>query len=469
MQRFTFSRQPELTDVVFQYELYANTGVFPGFTEDNFIEVYQYYKLASFKDEAQAVLETGLHFHPRASKLHAHMAMHCIEDQKEELALEILEEAAYCGYCQIEITILRAKALAGNKRYEEAQLAIAELKKNRELSDIQINKVLLAEAEIAETTEDFSTAFRALETILMAQPNHEMALQKMYALVELSRDYDTSLQFHLKLVEADPYSYLAWFNLGHAYYGKHEYTKAIDSFEYSFLIKPDFVLAYMDCADVCQQIKRYRQALVCYRDILEHVSPNASLMQQIANCYDGLERNEEAKKFYFRALTFHAKNEEVFYRIGKCYLKEYNLQMAARFFMKAWTLDNTREDFLEALATTYFRAGKHSKVYPLMQRVITMTPEEPHAWVLYAKFLILTGRFKEALKLIQNSQAHTWSNKLMLCKAAALYLLNEKHEAFENLGDALEEGESNLELFFELVPHVRHEEKMQSLMRYYCI
>lgn len=260
---------------------------------------------------------------------------------------------------------------------------------------------------------------------------------------------------------------MAWFNLGHAYYAKFEYEKAIEAFEYSFLIQPDFVLGYLDCAEVCQQIKRHRQALICYRDVLEHLSPNASLLQAIGECYEGLDKLEEAKKFYFRSLTFHAKNEEVFFRIGQCYLKEYNLKMAGRFFQKAWNFDKKREDFVEALATTLFRLGRHSRVAPLMEKVIALNPGEDHGWILYAKFLILTGRFEEAIELLDRAEENTYSEKIYFCRAAALYLLSNQYDAFDQLSIAMEDNSAGIDLFFELVPHVKHDKKMQDLLRYY--
>ena len=326
MRRFTLSRQPELTDLVFQYEMYAPTGVFPGFGEEEFIQVYSYYQQAQFHQEALVALDKALDILPASSRLHAHKALHCINHQKEELALDMLDEAEFHGHCQIETGMLRARALSGTRQYEAALQLLEELKRCKQISASQFDAILLCEAEVAGKAEHYERAVLALESILSGQPGHVAALQLMYSLTEQSRDFDTSLALHLHLTQKDPFSYMAWFNLGHAFYAKFEYEKAIEAFEYSFLIQPDFVLAYLDCAEVCMQVKRYRQALICYRDVLVYVSPNASLMQSIAECYQGLDKLEEAKKFYFRSLTYHARNEEVFFKIGQCYAAEYNLR-----------------------------------------------------------------------------------------------------------------------------------------------
>ena len=130
-------------------------------------------------------------------------------------------------------------------------------------------------------------------------------------------------------------------------------------------------------------------------------------------------------------------------------------------------MDQTREDFVEALASCYFKMGRHSKVTPLLEKVIELNPTEDHAWVMYAKFLILTGHFDEAKMLFEKASDHTYSGKLMLCKAAMLYLTGERYAAFDALAEGLEESYECIGLFFELVPHIRHNKKVKDILHYY--
>ncbi|NNE30281.1 MAG: hypothetical protein HKN16_11635 [Saprospiraceae bacterium] len=467
MKPFAYNRRPEMNDLIFKYEMYAPSGHFPGFEAEDFLTVFQFYTTALFRDEAQTALENGLRSFPDSPKLHARLALYYINNKKEELAPGAIDAARICGYHWFETEILEIQSLAAKKKYQEALLEINELKKRDKLSTGQINQLLLEESKIARKAEDYERALRSLELILRTEPNHIEALEQSYRLFEECRDFELSMEVHIALTNADPYSYMAWYNLGHAYYGMFEYQKAIEAFEYCFLIKEDFAPAYLDCAEVCIQIKRYRQALICYRDLFKHMEPNAEVLKNVGICYQQLDKLEEAKKFYCRSLTYNAKNEEVFFNLGKCYVTEFNLRMAARFFLKAWTLDKKRSDFVEALATTYFKLGKHSKVWPLMEKVISLDPEQEYSWILYARFLTLTGRFDEALELLNESEDHIQTEDVHFCRAACFYLLGKKEEAFDQLASGLEEDLEGMNLFFEMVPHVKHEKKVRDILNYF--
>jgi hypothetical protein len=41
-----------------------------------------------------------------------------------------------------------------------------------------------------------------------------------------------------------------------------DYKNAIRSLEYSYIVNPDFKNGYLDCAELCCQIKDYKKALV---------------------------------------------------------------------------------------------------------------------------------------------------------------------------------------------------------------
>jgi len=461
------STQVNTADLLFQYEFHAELGIFPGFTEQDFIKVHDQYLSLDYRKDALKAIEAGLKSYPKSSGLYAYKAIRLMESRKTKIALEYLAEAEFRGHCVVDSGIIRAQIFSKQNKNPQALTILKGIKEHRQLDTEQLCQVTLTEVDLLVKEQMNGAAFELLSNLLFKNPNQQCLLVAMKSLIADQRWHRESVDFHSELTAKDPYAWGAWYNLGHAYYGCFEYEKAIEAFEYCFLINPNFAPAYLDCAEVCQEVLKFQKALICYDNVLKFVRPDEKMTFQIAECYFGLDNIESAKKYYLKAVQLDPNRDELFFQIGKCYEKEFSLKMAERFYLKAFEMDNSREDYLEALASCYFKMGRHSKVTPLLEKVIVLNPSEDHAWVMYAKYLILTGQFDIAKMLFIRAEEHTYSGKLLLCKAAMLYLTGKEKDAFDAFGEGLEESYESLGLFFELVPHVRHDEKIKAALNYY--
>ena len=467
MRTLVQHQKVNFSDLLFQYEFHAESGVFPGFTECDFLKVHDQYMAGNYRRDALKALEAGLKYYPKSTSFYAYKAIRLMESKKTKMALEQIEEAEFLGHCPVDATLIRCRIYSKQNKRTKALSILKALRQDETLSSDQLTEVILTQAEILQKEGAIAQAYDEIISLLYKQPKNIEALIEIQKLIDNNRWYRDGIVLHMELIHLAPDSWRAWFNLGQSYYGKMNYEKAISAFRKCISLNPNFSSAYMDCAEVCQQLLKFRQALDCYQAVAEIMPPNDQYYFQIAECHFGLDELDEAKKYYLKSIERNAKNEEVFFKMGKCYEKEYALRLAERFYKKAWQSDQTREDFVEALASCYFKMGRHSKVMPLLEKVIELNPTEDHAWVMYAKFLILTGHFDEAKILFEKAEEHTYSGKLMLCKAAVHYLTGATTEAFDALAEGLEESYESIGLFFELVPHIRHNKKVKDILHYY--
>ena len=61
---------------------------------------------------------------------------------------------------------------------------------------------------------------------------------------------------HQKIIDQQPYSELAWFNLGSAYQGLKLYEKAIDAYQYAVAIDEKFDYAYRNMGDAYIRLEK---------------------------------------------------------------------------------------------------------------------------------------------------------------------------------------------------------------------
>jgi tetratricopeptide (TPR) repeat protein len=68
-------------------------------------------------------------------------------------------------------------------------------------------------------------------------------------------------QLYKKYIDKNPYSEIAWHQLGRLHYSVKEYENAIRAFEYATLIDDEFMGAFMEKAKAYERLKKYDKAI----------------------------------------------------------------------------------------------------------------------------------------------------------------------------------------------------------------
>ncbi len=116
----------------------------------------------------------------------------------------------------------------------------------------------------------------ALKNALLIDPENEEGLNRYWFCTELTGNYKESVAFHEELIEMSPYSFLAWFNLGHALAGLQEYEKSLEAFSYVMAIDETFDAAYICSGDILYNMGKYEESIQFYHDAIAFQNPTKS-------------------------------------------------------------------------------------------------------------------------------------------------------------------------------------------------
>jgi tetratricopeptide (TPR) repeat protein len=325
----------------------------------------------------------------------------------------------------------------------------------------------LAEASVHEAMKNFSKMFKSLSKALRLDPKNEVALEKMWMSVELTKKFKESVKLHEKVLEFDAYNYLAWFNLGHGLAGIGEYYQAINAMEYSFLIREDFELGYLDCAEICCQVQDYTKALRIYLEAADQFGSEDEILVQIAECYIHLNDYKKAKKYLVQSLNEDPYNDEVYYFLGLCFMKENRISNAIASFQKAIEIEDRREEYYCDLAQAYVLNEEFGKADYFFRKATEIGPEQEFYWVKLAQFLIQKQRPDKALLVMEDADVHAVGPMLSFCKSACLFALDQRKEALQGLEEALVEDLDYYHVLFETYPQIMNDKAVCSMIQYY--
>jgi len=389
-----------------------------------------------------------------------------LDSQQEELAMAALDEAEIHSPGNREISLLRSEILASLELFDDA-LAILEGLKLETDEGKELSNIYLYESLVYESMKSHERRYYALKAALMENPNNQAALKKMWFCTEISKKFKESIALHEKILEDNPFSALAWRNLGAAQAYFCDYEAAVVSYEYAFLIDENFEFAYMDCAEMCFEMSNYRNALQCYQDVLERFEPDYYIFQRIGQCYQNLGNFVIAKTFFEKAIQLEHFNDEAFFYLAQCYAKEESWKKAICFYVKAIRINDKQEEYFSGLAAAYYQLGEYDKAGPFFKEAAEIAPELSQYWIQYASFLMEIDMKEQALEILDEAEEYAVGTELLYCRVACLFSLGHRKEALYLLGDALDEDFSMHESLFSLLPVLEEDTDIQAIIATY--
>lgn len=442
-----------LLELVTDYEALREQGQEVVWEEKALAQVIEYYERENQLPRAIEATNYAIKTFAYSADFYLKKAQLLIDNQEEALALKVLEEASNLAPYDPEVGILRAEALCQMGLQEEALDLLEMLKTDADSATLA--NIYVCEAAVHESSEEYEQMYYALKEALQENPRHEEALEKLWLCVEATRKYGESIALHQEVIEADPYSYLAWYNLGHAHAYLGNYKEAIESYEYAFLTNEKFEFAYRDCAEMCFEVKQYRKALQCYEDILERFESDSEVYFCMGQCYQQLEDYTGARANYAKALNLDPYNDEILFCIGECYARAGKWKSAVKAFKKAIDIEDFREEYYAAIAEAYAELGEAEQAETNFKKAVEIAPDQIEYWMQYTGFLIETDRVEEALDVLHEAEDYSTGAELLYCRIACLFALGRRQEALYWLGEALEEDFEMHEALFEVLPSLR--------------
>ncbi|MEM6965796.1 MAG: tetratricopeptide repeat protein [Bacteroidota bacterium] len=452
-----------LKKLIQEYEVMSQKGTVRFFEKAAFLDIIAYYEYDGFLDDALEACDHAINQHVASAEFLFHKGRILADLQFINEALGYLEKALSFDPAHFDLNIFYAELLIEVGEFNEAYQILKTL--YRTVDSEPQAQVLFLLAKIQEITGDFEKMFFTLKKALQKDPTHPFLLNKIWLAAELAGLYQESLDFHTALIEQHPYSFLAWYNLGQAYYCLEEYTKSAEAFEYTFLINSQFDFAYKDGAEAYIMAGAYEKALHIYDELLDIIEPDSDVYAKIGYCYERLDEVEIARKYYQESLNINPLNSMSLFRMGECFMLEEVWDQAITYYNRAIEADSDREEYLIAIAEAYFKNKNIQQAKLFFQKATEMAPELSRYWTQYAVFLIKMGNNEEAISILDEAQTYTVDTEVLYCKAACLFAMSKREEALQTLSEALRENASLLESLFALTPELKQDSDVRALVK----
>ena len=457
---------PKLNQLISEFEGPLRSLSPKQWTEKSFNKLIQHYEVQGSISNALEVVELAIQYCKSKVSFYIIKARLLMAQFRFDEAMQTIQVAEpFVSVHNMDLHLIHARLLALQKKEAEALNLIEGLKCRFHKTELQ--EIYLVEAFIYESMKDFEKMFYTLKEVLTTNPNNSKALQQIWVSVEFSKKYEESVELHQKIIDINPYSYLAWYNLGHAYSCLGEYEKALEALEYSFLINPRFEQGYLDCAELSLQVGMYEKAYTCYEEANEMFGPDTELIAFMAECLIKLRRFPDAKKLLKQSVHQDPYNDEVFFYLGECYTHEHNWQKALENFLEAISLDEYREEFHAGAALAYENLGMLKKAELHYGKAARIGQEQSQYWSDYIKFLIRRENYVKAKKVLDKADKYSVGPDLVCCRIALLLQSGSEREAHALIEELLQDYPEQIHHLYGILPELKEDRRILAMVRYF--
>jgi len=454
-----------LIDLVTEYEALMEQGESFFLDQEAYRHLIEHYLSDESFERAMEVAERAIDCHSYTAEFLLRKAEILIHAHEEQQALVTLNQAIKLAPNETEVLLLRAQALTYLGDHLGAHEQLNHLPEDLDAGVLA--ELYFVRALIYENQQEYESMFLALKESVAYDAEMRHCMEKLMTAVQHIRNYEESVSLHEQIIDENPYSTTAWYNLGlsHSYLGNYE--EALEALEFAYLADESNEQAYRERADLAFELQRFALNLEICEEIQQLFGEDAELHLRMGQSHLRLNHLDAAKSSLKQALRLDAHCDEAYFHLGEAAIEEEKWQLAIHYCNKAIEIEDNREEYHATIATAYAQMGNYTMAEDHCSRATDIAPEESRYWQQYALLLLETEQFDAALEILDLAEESSVGPELSYCRVACLFEAGDRQEALFLLSEVLEEDFDFYYLLFQIAPQLQKDSEIASLLRAY--
>ncbi|MCF6222885.1 MAG: tetratricopeptide repeat protein [Flavobacteriaceae bacterium] len=405
-----------------KFEMMLKTNSVCFFDSNEFEEIILFYVDNGKFSLAKKALLLGLSQHPTSVNLKLINVELLILDDKLDLAEKILNQLQDIEPSNDEIYIQMATihSKKGNhvKAVEALQTALIFAEDEAEiLSMIGMEYLYL---------DDFDTArFNFAKSLDVEFENYSSLYNVIYC-YDMLNQHDEAVNYLIKYIDKEPYSEIAWHQLGRQYYILENYKKAIDAFEYSILIDEDFIGAHLEKAKTLEALSKYEEAIDFYIKTMELDTPTSFAYLRIGKCYEKLKEPQKAIDFYNKTVNEDPLLDKGWLALTDIFIKTKSYHKALIYIKKALSIDEENNLYWHKFAEINLNLNLFEEASQAYYKCIGLQDDRLEVFIALADVLHFLGEFHEAIQVLLDAREIYKEDQDIFYRLACLHFLVQK-------------------------------------------
>lgn len=384
---------------LYKFESMLKTNKVFFFDSEEFEDIILHYIDTGRLNLAKKALKLGLEQHPKSTGLKLVQVEMLIYEAKLDVAEKILNELFAIEPTNEEIYIQKANI---HSKRDEHEKAIAFLRIALKYSD-----------DSADVYSMIAMEYLFMDNLELAKENFIMCLDEdsedytalynvVYCFDFLDQNEDAII-YLTNFIDKNPFSEVAWHQLGRQYYALKRYDKAVWAFEYATLIDEGFLGAYMEKAKSHEKLKNYDEAIDCYKIAIELDNPSSFVFLRLAKCYEKIGNIELALKFFLKTVHEDPLLDKGWIAITDFYIRQKDYQKALYYVNKSIGIDDENSFYWKRFAKINSALHYYDEAEYGFRKAFEFGDVKLDTFIHWSGVLQFLGQIDSAIEIIQEA------------------------------------------------------------------
>lgn len=444
----------------FESMLKTNSVYF--FDSTEFEEIVLHYMNVGKMSLAKKALDLGLKQHPTSVSLKLANIEVLLYEDKLDIASKLLQELEKMEPLNDMVYLHKATLLSKQDLHKEAIEALNTALLYTE-DEVDVRSLIGMEYLYLE---EFDTARLNFAKCLEVEYDDYSSLYNVIYCFDMMEQHHEAKDYLLDYINKDPYSEIAWHQLGRQYYIIENYVEALNAFDYSILIDEYFIGAYLEKAKTLEKLKRFEEAIENYLITLDLDEGTSFSYLRIGKCYEKLGNKKEALKFFNQTVKEDPLLDKGWLALTDLYLKHDNPQKALYFINKAIHIDEKNMAYWVKYAKINLKLNLFEEASRGFQKCLDLENYTLEVFIALADVLHFLGDFNDAINILLRAKELYEDFVEIEYRLAGMYFLTQQ----EILGIPILEGALGIDhdhhiIIKELYPSVFDMDVVKDLIR----
>ena len=351
-----------------KFESMLKTNSFLFFDSNEYEEIIVYYIEIGNIFLAKKAISLALKQYPDStilSLLHIEVLLLNNEVVKaEQIALKIYE----IDPLNPEILIQKAKIYSKKKNHIKAIELLEEIKEN---SDLYYDALSLIGKEYL-FIDDFENAKNIFIKCLKQDDFDYSILNNILFCFDSIGDSKSTIKYLNSFLETNPYSEIAWHQLGKEYVKDKRYEEALSAFDFAIISDDSFVGAYIEMAKILEKLNRINEAIEKYEISIGINQPTTFALYRIGRCHYKLGNNDLALSYFIQTIEEDPIHDKAWMSIAIIYYNKNDFNESKNNLLKALEIDSDKIKYWELYAKINVKIDNFEEVELAIKEILSL-------------------------------------------------------------------------------------------------
>jgi len=434
------------------------------FDAEDFEEIIHYYLNEGKATLGKKAIEIGLQQHPHSAELKLLRVEILVFEDRFDEASTILDHLQEVDSTNEEIYIQRANILSKQDDHQGAvNMLLEALQVANESFDIYS---LLGMEHLF--MDNYDEAKRCFSKCVEFDDTDYSSLYNVVYCYEFLEDFDGAIHYLNDYLERNPYSEVAWHQLGKMYCSKNMSKEALTAFDFAIISDDAFLGAYFEKGKILEKMGNYNEAIECYETTISIDDPTSHAYLRIGKCHEKLGNDDLAKYYFYNTVHEDPLLDKGWLAITEYHFRKEDYKKALRYINKAINIDGENPSYWRKSAQIFQALENYDEADFAYKQTVELGNYELDTWKNWGKVLGQLHDYDSAIQVLTQGLEFYPSDAELNYQISGLHIKGGNTPlAKEKLNNALQLNPKKSVLFLQWYPEFKNIKWVQDSIKPY--